>query len=93
MGERAKVSQLARIHCKPGKAAQLISELQVLEACTRREPGCLEFTFYQAISDASEFVLIERFQDAQALRSHMDAAYTQRFFALDWVTAVKVQPL
>ena len=93
MGEPTVVSQLARIQCQPGKAAQLISELQVLETCTRREPGCQEFTFYQAISDASEFVLIERFHDAQALQCHMDADHTQRFFALGWVTAIRVQPL
>jgi len=75
------VRKIARITGKPGHSQQLRSALAELEEATRREPGCIEFSFFQAISDPDAFVLLEHFADQAALASHMGQAHTRAFFA------------
>ncbi len=74
------VHKLARITSKPGQAVALREALKILEVETRKEAGCVEFTFYQALTAETSFILLEHFTDEQALKTHMQFPHTQTFF-------------
>jgi quinol monooxygenase YgiN len=83
------IRKVARISSKPGQEGALKEALQILEAETRNEPGCIEFAFFQAISDPTSFVLLEQFADQIALDTHMQLPHTQTFFKAQVVAAVR----
>lgn len=90
------VRKLAHITAKPGQSAALRAALQALETATRQEPGCVEFTFYQALTTDASFLLLEHFTDQQALQTHMQLPHTQAFFQMgltENVSAVDVPSL
>lgn len=74
------VRKLAHITAKSGKSVALHTALKTLEDATRKELGCIEFTFYQALSTDTSFILLEHFTDEQALQTHMQLSHTQAFF-------------
>lgn len=74
------IRKLAHITAKPEQSVALRAALQTLETATRQETGCIEFTFYQALTNESSFLLIEHFTDQQALQTHMELPHTQDFF-------------
>lgn len=82
------VKKLARITGKPQQADVLRAALRTLEAATRQEPGCHEFTFFQALSDPDAFALLEEFADQAALEAHMALPHTQAFFRAQLVAGV-----
>ncbi|HZF78814.1 MAG TPA: putative quinol monooxygenase [Rubrivivax sp.] len=84
------IKKLARITAKPGQASALRDALRELEAATRQEPGCQEFTFFQALSDPEAFVLLETFSGQAALDSHMAMPHTRAFFNAGLVAGVEV---
>ena len=84
------IRKLARITGKPRQAIALRDALRELEAATRQESGCEEFTFFQALSDPDAFVLLETFSDQAALDSHMAMPHTQAFFSAGLVAGVEV---
>ena len=82
------VQKIARISGKAGRAEELREALRQLEIATREEPGCIEFTFFQAISNENSFILVERFANQDALQTHMQLPHTQAFFKAQLVDAV-----
>ncbi len=87
------IRKLARITAKPQQASVLREALQTLEAATRQEPGCREFTFFQALSDPDAFVLLEEFADQAAWDTHMALPHTRTFFAAQLVVRVEAVTL
>lgn len=75
------IRKLARIVGKPGHGDQLRRALIKLEEATRKERGCMEFSFFQAVSDPDSFVLLEHFVDEPALKLHMTLEHTRTFFS------------
>lgn len=88
--ESAVLRKLARISGKAGQGEALRRALIALEGETRKEAGCLEFSFFQALTAPDEFILIEAFKDAQALAAHMHEVHTRSFFELGLATDIKV---
>lgn len=84
------VRKLALITGKPQQAQALREALQTLEAKTREEPGCREFTFFQALSNPDAFALVETFSSQAALDLHMREPHTQAFFATQLAAEVQV---
>ena len=74
------VQKIARISGKPGQASVLRAALMKLEKATKAEDGCLEFSFYQALSVEDSFILLEHFANEEALKIHMQLPHTQSFF-------------
>lgn len=87
------VRKIARIQGKPGFSAELRRALIALEAATRKEPGCREFTFYQALSSEDAFLLLEEFADADALTIHMQLPHTQAFFRAELTDSIRADDL
>ncbi|AVP58885.1 putative quinol monooxygenase [Pulveribacter suum] len=82
------VQKLVRLTAKPGRQAELRTALQVLESATCAEPGCIEFTLLQSISDDEQFVLLEHFVDDEAFKLNMQLPHTQAFFNAQLVASV-----
>ena len=74
------VRKMARISGKTGQASVLREALMTLEKATKAEEGCLEFSFYQALSVEDSFILLEHFANEEALKIHMQLPHTQSFF-------------
>lgn len=83
------VRKIARIQGHPGRHLELHAALAQLERDTRGEPGCVEFGFFQSISDPDRFVLLEHFVDAAALQAHLQLPHTRAFFAAQLVRSVQ----
>jgi quinol monooxygenase YgiN len=79
------IQKLVRLRAKTGQAPALRQALQTLEAATRQEAGCVEFTLLQSISDEATFVLLEHFTDKNAFDRHMQLPHTRTFFAAQLV--------
>lgn len=50
-----------------------------VEAVTRREPGCLSYTFFFGISEPSYLHVFEEWESEEAVSAHLQAAHTQAF--------------
>lgn len=90
------VRKIARITAKQGKASLLQEALRTLEAATSHESGCIEFAFYQALTEEGSFVLLEHFVDAEAFSAHIEMPHTKVFFQaalVERVNAVDVPSL
>lgn len=83
------VRKIVRIQAKPGLAEAARAALNELKQATQTEPGCREFTFFQALDDESSFLLIEDFASAEALARHMELPHTQAFFARNLVAGIE----
>ncbi|UGQ47422.1 putative quinol monooxygenase [Massilia endophytica] len=87
------IRKLAVITAAAGASDALRGALVELEQETRREPGCGEFSFFQALSAPGTFMLIEQFDDAHALAQHLQLPHTKAFFAKGLVASVVVEDL
>lgn len=85
--------KMAFIQGKPGQGDELHQALAVLEGHTRKEAGCLEFTFYRALTAPDDFLLVEAFQNADALEGHTHEAHTREFFAAGLTQSVRLEEL
>jgi quinol monooxygenase YgiN len=93
MAEMHAIRKLAHIRARAGRAPALREALARLEHATRQERGCLEFTFYQAITAEEDFVLVEHFADAAAFQQHMMLPHTRAFFEAGLVEDVRAEDL
>ena len=85
----SNVRKIVHIEARPGQADAVRAALLELEAATVTEPGCIGFSFFQALSAPHSFVLIEDFQDRAAFDAHLALPHTRAFFALDLVAATR----
>ncbi|MDY0871513.1 putative quinol monooxygenase [Dongia rigui] len=86
---RATLRKIVHITGKTGTAAALRAALADLETATRREAGCVSFTFFQALSAEDHFLLIEDFVGAADLEAHMQQPHTRAFFARNLVERIE----
>lgn len=91
--QSAVLRKMAHIEGKPGQGDALRQALVRLEGRTRQEPGCIGFTFYQALTAPDDFLLIEAFRNAEALATHMHEPHTREFFAAALTLSVRVEEL
>jgi len=82
------VRKIAHIRGRAGQVQELRDALAKLERSTRLEPGCVQFSFFQSISDETRFVLLEHFASPAALQAHMELPHTRTFFAAKLVESV-----
>jgi len=78
---------------KSDKLAFLIEQLKELQKLTRKEPGCVSFTFYQQEQQLDTFILYEQFKDQASLDTHLGLPHTQAFFSHRLVSVSQITPL
>lgn len=64
-----------------GNKAALAKHFRDLAIHTLTEPGCERFEFYERVSGADGFVLVERWLDEAAITDHMGMPYTEHFLS------------
>ena len=66
---------VARYVVTEGHEAAVAELLRENAEASRAEPGCLEFSVYQAIDDARAFLLYEEYTDEDAFQAHRRTAH------------------
>jgi quinol monooxygenase YgiN len=62
------------IYALVGREAELAELLRETQDRARREPGCVAYTFAEAVADPGRYVLIEEWRDEAALEAHHASA-------------------
>lgn len=63
----------------PGREAELRRALTVLQAASREDEGCIEYTVFDG---GRRFILIEGWDDQEHLDAHNERAHTRSFITL-----------
>lgn len=71
----------ARVVSKPETRTAIRDALLALEAPTRAEAGCQDYTWYVSATEPDVFVTIERWDSAEALEAHMTTPHVQAVLA------------
>ena len=72
---------IARAGCPPERREELVGLARWMQNESRQEPGCINYGFYVSIEDPTEFVAVEEWESAEALRAHFGAPSVARFGA------------
>ncbi len=62
-----------------GKEAEVERLFQVLQAESRKEPGCLLYVVQRHREDRGRFFVYEQYKDYPALEAHRGTAHFQRY--------------
>ncbi|ANU16338.1 antibiotic biosynthesis monooxygenase [Planococcus maritimus] len=72
------ISVTAILKPKEQLADRLLAELQKVQEASKQEAGCLAYVLHQSIEDDT-FVLHEKWQDMDALESHIASDHYQEY--------------
>ena len=75
---------------KPECVAEFEQAMLVLQAASRADEGCVDYTVYADLEDHNRFVLYEKWTSSEALDSHNDQPHVRDFVAV--VSDLLVQP-
>lgn len=64
------LSIIARFKVAEGKDAEFLALAKDLVEKSGVEPGCVAYILNQNVSDASEYIMIEQWQDQDAIDAH-----------------------
>jgi quinol monooxygenase YgiN len=56
-----------RVQCRPGRTEEMGAAIAAVEAPSREIPGVVQFDVARSLTDPDTFVVIEVFEDRQAL--------------------------
>ncbi len=63
----------------PGKEAEVERVFSVLQAESRKEPGCLMYIVHRGREDRSRFFVYEQYKDEAALEAHRASKHFQQY--------------
>lgn len=63
----------------PGKEQEVVRVFSILQAESRKEPGCLMYVVHRGQTDRSRFFVYEQYKDAAALDAHRNTAHFQQY--------------
>ena len=75
--EITMIHVFVHIHLKADRIAQFIKATQVNAENSILEPGISRFDFLQQADDPSKFILIEVYQDEEAMKLHKETFHYQ----------------
>lgn len=70
---------IAKLYIRPEATTEFRSALDTLAALTRKEPGCIAYTWYPEPGEAGAFTLIEHYRDQAGLKYHFAQPYLVDF--------------
>lgn len=73
---------VAVITTESAHADKVSEALQAAVLAVRKEPGCIQYDLHQDLAKPGRFVMIEQWQDAQALKTHGEAEAFQKLSAV-----------
>ena len=75
---------------KPECVAEFEQAILVLQAASRADEGCIDYTVYADLEDHNRFVLYERWTSSEALKSHNEQPHVRDFVSV--VSDLLTQP-
>lgn len=74
------IAASVRVIAKPDQTNELLRRVrEEMFSATRREPGCIEYRFYQDIEDPNAFSFVEEWRDRECLDEHFRSDHVGRF--------------
>ncbi|MBO9729589.1 MAG: antibiotic biosynthesis monooxygenase [Chitinophaga sp.] len=70
---------IAKLFIQPAFADEFRQALEKLAVQTRKEPGCLDYTYYPEPGQTGVFTLIEHYRDVAGLKFHFRQSYLAEF--------------
>jgi (4S)-4-hydroxy-5-phosphonooxypentane-2,3-dione isomerase len=77
----SKVSLVARIEAKDGKADELVAAFDKLLAEVAKEPGTIHYVLHKSTTDPNALYVTEIYEDQAALDAHMGSDHFKSFGA------------
>jgi quinol monooxygenase YgiN len=72
---------IARAACAADKRDELVELARWMQTESRQEPGCINYSFYASLEDPTDFVAVEEWESAEALKRHFEAPSVAGFGA------------
>ncbi|MDZ3992743.1 putative quinol monooxygenase [Pseudomonas sp. Teo4] len=72
---QATLYTLAKFKVKDDSLPEVIGILTALTRETRREPGCIEYGYFQDLEDSSQFTSFEAWESEEAEARHWASAH------------------
>lgn len=69
----------AEFYIIPEQKQKFLNEISELIKESRKEEGCLSYQLYQAITDENSFVMVEKWENQQAIELHNKMSHLQNF--------------
>ena len=69
----------AEFNIMPEQKQQFLNEISELIQASKQEEGCLSYQLYQAITDENNFVMVEKWENPQAIELHNTMSHLQEF--------------
>lgn len=63
----------------PGKEEETVRVFSILQAESRKEPGCLMYVVHRGHEDRSRFLVYEQYKDQAALEAHRATPHFQQY--------------
>ncbi len=63
----------------PGHEDEVAEIFRKLQAASRQEPGCLNYTVHRHNSDPRRFFIYEQYRDEAALEAHRNSPHFQQY--------------
>jgi quinol monooxygenase YgiN len=73
--EKVRLTIVATLEAKPGKEAQLRTELLRLVAPTREEQGCVQYDLHESNEQPGLFLFFENWVSASDLETHLQSPH------------------
>jgi quinol monooxygenase YgiN len=73
---------VARLKAKSGEESKMADALKAVVSKVEKEEGTLIYTLHQAQNDPTQFLLYEKYIDAQALKAHSSTPYFKELFGI-----------
>jgi len=73
---------VAKLKARSGEESKMADALQDMVSRVEKEEGTLIYTLHQAQNDPTQFLLYEKYTDAQAFKAHSSTPYFKELFGL-----------
>jgi quinol monooxygenase YgiN len=70
---------IAKLFIQPARVDEFLRKLEVLAVLTKKEPGCLGYTYYPEPAQAGTFTVVEHYRDQASIRYHFEQPYLKEF--------------
>jgi quinol monooxygenase YgiN len=83
------VKIIASLHCTLDAEETFEQELKKLVEASVAEEGCLKYELYQYNGERCRYIIVEEWQDEDALEKHQDAVHFKNFLRVSPVLLAK----
>lgn len=68
-----------QVKVKPGTEDGAVENFRLLQAASRKEPGCRMYIVHQRLDDPGSFLIYEQYDDEAALDAHRSSIHFRQY--------------